>query len=69
MRRTALFPLLQAAQNGHAEVVGLLLDKDAEPNQVDEKDGLFPLLQAAQQGHAEVVRLLLDQGRRAQPGQ
>ena len=56
---TGAFPLLLAAQNGHAEVVGLLLDKDAEPNRVNE-DGLFPLLMAAQQGHAEVVRLLLD---------
>ena len=46
---TGAFPLLLAAQNGHAEVAGLLLDKDAEPNRVNE-DGLFPLLMAAAAG-------------------
>ena len=64
---TGLFPLLLAADQGHAEAVGLLLDKDAEPNQVHEKNGTFPLLQAAKNGHAEVVRLLLDKD--AEPNQ
>ena len=69
MRRTGTFPLLQAAQQGHAEVVRLLLDKDAEPNRVNEKHGTFPLLQAAKNGHAEAGRAVAGQGRRAQPGQ
>ena len=56
------FPLLMAAQNGHAEVVTALLAQGADVNQIDQKDGAFPLLQAAQQGHAEVVTALLAQG-------
>ena len=54
--------LLMAAQEGHTEIVSALLDKGAEPNQIDHVDGGFPLLQAAQEGHTEIVSALLDKG-------
>ena len=59
--------LLFAAQEGHTEIVSGLLDKGAEPNQVNDKSGTFPLLQAAQEGHTEIVSALLDKG--AEPNQ
>ena len=43
-------------------MVELLLDKGAEPNRVNEKNGVFPLLWAAYNDHDKVVALLLDQG-------
>jgi hypothetical protein len=54
--------LLAAAQNGYADCVSLLLDKGAEPNRFNGRDGAFPLLWAAGHGHTDCVRLLLDNG-------
>jgi len=59
------FPLLLAAQQGHAECVQLLLDalpEGADLNKENRTNGSFPLLMAAQNGHAECVQLLLDAG-------
>ena len=55
------FPLLMAAQNGHAQVVEMLLKANppANVNAVNETNGTFPLLQAAQEGHVQVVEMLL----------
>ena len=53
-------PLSWAAENGHAEVVKVLLDSKAS---VDAKDDYWrrtPLSWAAGNGHAEVVKVLLD---------
>ena len=50
------------AQEGHNEVVQLLLVHGAEVTQVHPTNGAFALLMAAQQGQAEVVQLLLAHG-------
>jgi ankyrin repeat protein len=47
-----------AAQNGHTEIVKLLLDANADVNAAN-TNGLSPLYMAAQKGHTEVVKLLL----------
>ena len=41
------FPLLMAAQEGHADSVRSLLDGRADPNQISPQDQFFPLLLAA----------------------
>ena len=46
----------------HANIVSLLLQKDAKTDQRI-KDGWTPLLIAAQQGHLEVVRCLIEEGK------
>ena len=54
-------PLSWAAENGHSEVVKLLLEK--EGIDLDSKDieyGQTPLSWAAENGHSEVVKLLLE---------
>ncbi|KAJ7187378.1 ankyrin repeat-containing domain protein, partial [Mycena filopes] len=53
---TALFA---AANNGHTEIVQLLLKHGAE---VDPKGDSGPLFVAAEQGYTEILQLLLDQG-------
>ena len=54
-------PLLLAAQDGHLECVRILLDKDADLNQYNEKilDCESPLKAAFQNGHTECVQILL----------
>ncbi|CAM9723802.1 unnamed protein product, partial [Laminaria digitata] len=56
-------PLFVAARNGHAEVVGLLLER-LGPGDVDVEDssGETPLSVACTNGHAEVVDQLLREG-------
>ena len=55
------FPLLMAAQNGHAEVVKELINADGiEVNKENKTNGTFPLLMAALNGHAEVVKELIN---------
>jgi ankyrin repeat protein len=57
-------PLRNAALGGHLEVVRLLLERGADPNQREE--GIAPrgaaLYEAAARGHHAVVELLLEQG-------
>jgi ankyrin repeat protein len=53
-------PLHYAVENGHQEVVKLLLDKDADPNIENRYSGRTPLQNAVENGHQEVVKLLLD---------
>ena len=48
-------PLHLAAEQGHREVVGLLLEGGADPNKAD-KDGRTPLLRT---NHNDVVQLIL----------
>jgi len=55
--------LYQAAVQGETEIVRMLPDAGADPNQ--ESHGLsegLPLCAAACRGHTELVRLLLDRG-------
>lgn len=53
-------PLFFAAQQGHAEVVALLLGAGADPNTVFTFGS--PLHAAARADHADIVKMLLDQG-------
>ena len=59
-------PLLTASRNCHKDVVQLLLDSGADPNQAL-GDGLTPLLLSSAFGYTDLVQLLLD--RRAEPNQ
>ena len=54
-------PLYIASQNGHLEVVRLLIDAGADKDKA-RTDGATPLYIACQNGHLEVVRLLIDAG-------
>ena len=54
--------LMWAANNGHTEVVKLLLEKDADVNVKETTTGCTALFMAAQEGHPEVVKLLLEKG-------
>ena len=57
-------PLSWAAENGHLEVVRLLLATGkAEVDSKDNNYGRTPLSWAAENGHLEVVRLLLATGK------
>lgn len=56
-----------AAQFGHVEIVGLLLDAGVDPNRYNPVGGhshTTPLHQAAGAGHEAVVRLLVERGAR-----
>lgn len=55
------WPVVEAATAGYESVVGLLLEKGADPNEKD-GDGLTPLMGAAAEGHTAVLGLLLDKG-------
>jgi hypothetical protein len=57
--------LALAAQLGHAEIVGLLVDAGEDPNRFNPVHGhSTPLHQAAVAGHEAVVRLLVERGAR-----
>jgi ankyrin repeat protein len=51
--------LLEAAENGHVNIVRVLLEHGAEINAVV-NDIATPLYMAAQEGHANIVKLLLE---------
>ena len=57
-------PLILAADNGHRNVVHLLLERGANPNMTNQR-GETPLVLGAKKGHKDVVQLLIDRG--AQP--
>ena len=52
-------PLYIASQEGHAEVVSMLLAKQGIDVNQAEDHGATPLLIASEEGHAEVVSMLL----------
>ena len=59
--------LVLAAQHGHAEIAGLLIDAGEDPNRYNPKGNhahSTPLHQAVVAGHGQVVRLLVERGAR-----
>ena len=57
-----IFPLIHAVQDGHADIVRLLLDKDVDLGQTHKETGIFPLSLAALKGYTDIIRLLLEKG-------
>lgn len=55
-------PLIWAAENGHAEVVELLLEAGANIEAKDERFGQSPLICGARKGYTEVIEVLLKAG-------
>ena len=55
-------PLYEAADRGYIEVVRILLDKGAGPDEGGDTHGRTPLIAASDCGHKDVVKLLLDRG-------
>jgi ankyrin repeat protein len=51
--------LFGACQQGHVDIVKMLLDKQADVN-VQDVEGCTPLLIACYQGHKDIVKILLD---------
>ena len=59
---TGLTPLSWAAENGHEEVVRLLLEQENIDHDCRDTEGTTPLQLAARNGHEDVVKLLLNKG-------
>ncbi|KAF3209746.1 hypothetical protein TWF679_007284 [Orbilia oligospora] len=55
-------PLLEAAQNGHMELVRLLLEKGAKIESTSKKTGGSPLWEAVRNGYKLTAQLLLEKG-------
>ena len=55
-------PLLEAAKNGHIEIVRLLLERGAKPNETGSFSNNPPIIFACQNGYTEIVQLLLERG-------
>ena len=55
-------PLLLAAQNGHPEVVNMLVYAGVDIDKAKTNTGAMPLSIAAQNGHVDVARSLLENG-------
>jgi ankyrin repeat protein len=52
-------PLYNAAQEGHVDILKLLIKAKGDVNQVTKEGGLSPLMAASVKGLVEVVELLL----------
>lgn len=63
---TAQPPLLIAAQNGHLEVVRLLLDRGADPNRASTYNGATVLYLVLIKNHTKSAELLLAYGAKSQ---
>jgi len=55
-------PVSIACFNGHADVVGMLIEVGADIKQASTDDGTTPLYMACFKGHIDVVRLLIEAG-------
>ena len=53
--------LLRASENGHTEIVEMLLEKGANVNAV-QTNGITALMRASEKGHTETVERLLEKG-------
>ncbi|XP_063438380.1 ankyrin repeat domain-containing protein 29-like [Mytilus trossulus] len=58
-RDTGASGLFMASQEGHTDIVTLLLERNHDVN-VCTNDNCSPLLQASQNGHTDIVKLLLE---------
>ncbi|KAJ9272423.1 hypothetical protein DTO212C5_1608 [Paecilomyces variotii] len=56
-----------AAQGGHANIIGLLINQEVDVNAPAIESRRTPIHQAAQNGHLKVVELLLEHGAMADP--
>ena len=54
--------LMKASWKGHADIVRLLMEHDANPNLRDKSRGETALMEASKWRHREIVALLLDHG-------
>ena len=52
-------PLKLAAENGHVEIVRLLLEAGADTNRINDCGDTALMSASQEQGHLEVLRLLL----------
>lgn len=59
--RIRLSALMIAAQNGHTEIVKLLIENDAKVNQIN-RENKTALHLASKNGHKEVVQVLINNG-------
>ena len=55
-------PLMEAAQEGHAQIVNYLIQKSANVNAETENQGDTPLILACENGHTECADILLSSG-------
>ena len=55
-------PLHEAARQGDADAITVLINAGADPNVKDAQDGGIPLHEAALRGHTEAIAALLDAG-------
>ncbi|XP_018612889.2 ankyrin repeat domain-containing protein 50 [Scleropages formosus] len=66
-RQQGATALCIAAQEGHAGVVAVLLEKEADPDHVDQY-GRSPVKVAGKRGHVNIVRMLESYGAKPYPG-
>ena len=57
-------PLLSAVEKRHVNIVRILLEAGASPNNAHSKDDMWCLKQARENSHEEMVQLLLEYGAR-----
>jgi ankyrin repeat protein len=57
-----LSPLHLAAENGHLQVVDLLISKNANVNEKEKETGFTPLHLAAKEGHLKIAEVLIAKG-------
>ena len=55
-------PLYYAAQQGHVDILKLLIKAKGDVNQCEKDDGISPLMIASAKGLVEVVELLVSNG-------
>ena len=62
--RDGIDPLLSAVEKRHVNIVKIMLEAGADPNNAHSKDDMWCLKQARENGHGEMEELLLKHGAR-----